>query len=58
MRRGVACVAAVLAAWLGCCGIQPAAAEAERDAAAVAHLLFFSGADIWRNGAFSHGGFL
>ena len=22
------------------------------------YLLFFSGADLWRNGAFSHGGFL
>ena len=28
------------------------------NSAAVAHLLFFSGGDIWHNGAFAHGGFL
>jgi hypothetical protein len=58
MRGVVACVAAVLAAGLGCCGVQPARAEADADTGAAAHLLFFSGADIWRNGAFTHGGFL
>ncbi len=29
-----------------------------RDAETTAHFLLFSGADIWRNGAFAHGGFL
>ena len=36
----------------------PAFAETGDDSEAAAHFLFFSGADIWRNGAFSHGGFL
>src|SRR3954454_4694712 len=36
----------------------PALSETSGDAATVAHLLLFSGADIWRNGAFMHGGFL
>src|SRR5438270_6880670 len=57
MRRVVAWVAAVLAAGLARCSIPPASAETG-DAEAVAHFLFFSGADIWRNGAFAHGGFL
>src|SRR5947208_9600001 len=57
MRRVVAWVAAVFAAGLVCCSIPPASAEIG-DAEAVAHVLFFSGADIWRNGAFTHGGFL
>src|SRR5436305_3213240 len=32
--------------------------ETRSDATALAHLLLFSGADMWRNGAFMHGGFL
>jgi len=36
----------------------PRPGETGSDAAAVAHLLFFSGADVWRNGAFMHGGLL
>ena len=39
-------------------GEGPALPETRSDAAAVAHLLLFSGADVWRNGAFMHGGFL
>ena len=58
MRRVVACGAAALTAALACCDIRTASAETDGDADAVAHVLFFSGADIWRNGAFTHGGFL
>jgi len=36
----------------------PALGETSSDVATAAHFLFFSGADIWRNGAFMHGGFL
>src|SRR5205085_11509625 len=36
----------------------PAPPETRSEAASLAHLLLFSGADMWRNGAFMHGGFL
>ena len=39
-------------------GEGPAVPETRGDAATGAHLLLFSGADVWRNGAFMHGGFL
>src|SRR5256885_12002434 len=39
-------------------GEGPALPETRSDAATLAHLLLFSGADVWRNGAFMHGGFL
>ncbi len=32
--------------------------ESLGDSAGLTHFLFFSGVDIWRNGAFAHGGFL
>lgn len=32
--------------------------ETRSDAATILHLLLFSGADVWRNGAFAHAGFL
>jgi len=57
MRRVGGFVLAALAA-LASCGLRQAIAESGDERAAAAHLLFFSGADIWRNGAFSHGGFL
>lgn len=52
------CVATILAVWLGALiGAAPAVADvAQTDA--VAHFLFFNGSDIWRNGVFSHAGFL
>jgi hypothetical protein len=37
-----------------CCGAEVAFAEGD----AAAHVLFFTGTDIWRNGLFSHAGFL
>src|SRR5437868_10479544 len=58
MRRVVASAAAVLIAGLAWCGIRPAWAATDGPADAVAHVLFFGGADIWRNGGFTHGGFL
>jgi len=58
MRRVVAFVVVAVAAALACCGLRPAVAESSEESHTAAHLLFFSGADIWRNGAFSHGGFL
>ena len=53
------CVLVSLAAALGtvaqvCCGAGAAVAEGE----VAAHVLFFNGTDIWRNGVFSHAGFL
>jgi len=53
------CVLVSLATALGvvaqvCCGVGVAVAEGE----AAAHVLFFNGTDIWRNGLFSHAGFL
>jgi hypothetical protein len=48
-------IAALAAA---CCGAGPSHAEIRTDAETAAHVLFFSGTDIWRNGAFSHAGFL
>src|SRR5947207_12135394 len=58
MRCGVTGVAAFVAAALTCTGLTPAFAEAVVAGETAAHFLFFSGADIWRNGAFSHAGFL
>ena len=36
----------------------PTPSETSNGAATVRHLLLFSGADVWRNGAFMHGGLL
>jgi hypothetical protein len=58
MRRVAVFIAAVIATAFADCGFEPARAEATGDRDAAAHFLFFSGADIWRNGAFSHAGFL
>jgi hypothetical protein len=53
---------AALAAAAVLCGADVALAELDSDPAApeaaATHFLYFSGADIWRNGYFSHGGFL
>ena len=64
MRCVVAFVVATVAA-LAICGPRPAVAESDEaqdsagsETAPASRLLFFSGADLWRNGAFSHGGFL
>lgn len=54
--RSVVCAAAVVAG-LASSDVQRAFAETG-EAPEAAHLLFFSGADLWRNGAFTHGGFL
>ncbi len=56
--RSVVCVAAAFAAGLAYCDVQRAFAETGEQRDAAAHFLFFGGADIWRNGAFTHGGFL
>src|SRR5256885_4978575 len=58
MGRVVVCVVAALTVALACCGVERASAETAGDAETAAHFLFFNGADIWRNGAFTHGGFL
>lgn len=48
---------------LAFCGVAPACAETAdgevlaQQGDAVARMLFFGGADVWRNGYFSHGGF-
>lgn len=55
--RGVVCVAAAVAAGLAYCDVQRAFAETG-EAPEAAHFLFFGGADLWRNGAFTHGGVL
>ncbi len=55
MRRLVAWIAALAAA---CCGAGDALAQTAAAAEPVAHYLFFGGSDVWRNGAFSHGGVL
>lgn len=51
----------VAAAWLavgaGYCE-EPDKGAAVREGAAPATVLYFSGADLWRNGVFAHGGFL
>jgi len=58
-ERVMRCVLGWLATALGavaqvCCGVGAAVAEGE----AAAHVLFFNGTDIWRNGLFSHAGSL
>jgi cellulose biosynthesis protein BcsS len=58
MRGVVVCSVAAFAAALAWGGKAPASDEPESDTEAVAHLLFFSGTDVWRNGGFLHGGFL
>lgn len=59
MRCVVVFVAAAVAAGLSSLfGVEAAFAETGGDRDAAAHFLFFSGADIWRNGGFTHGGFL
>src|SRR5204862_301562 len=58
MRGVVVCWTGAFAAALAWCGIASASDEPESNAEAVAHLLFFSGTDVWRNGGFLHGGFL
>ncbi|TMI98747.1 MAG: cellulose biosynthesis protein BcsS [Alphaproteobacteria bacterium] len=57
MRRVVVCTVAAFTAAMVWCGLARAS-EPERETEAAAHLLFFSGADVWRNGAFMHGGLL
>lgn len=57
MRRIVACVAAVvMAADVPNFGIAQAFAETSQDGEKPKHVMYFSGADVWRNGAFAHGG--
>ena len=56
--RCVGMIAAAFAAGLAFCGVQPAFAESDEPGDTAAHFLFFGGADIWRNGGFTHGGFL
>jgi hypothetical protein len=59
MRCVTACVVAVFAAVVACCGIAAASVEPIEDgSAAPTRMLLFSGIDLWRNGGFSHGGFL
>src|SRR5947209_15343159 len=58
-ERVMRCVLVWLATALGavaqlCCGAEVAFAQGD----AAAHVLFFTGTDIWRNGLFSHAGFL
>jgi len=51
------CVVMVIAALaVVCCGGGASFAEIAADEQTAAHVLFFSGADIWRNGLFSHSG--
>jgi cellulose biosynthesis protein BcsS len=57
MRCVVACVvAAILAADMAACGIEPALAEPSEDGEKPKHFMYFSGADVWRNGTFAHAG--
>jgi hypothetical protein len=56
--RFVTGAAAVFAAALSVLGPGLAFADTVGESEAAAHFLFFSGTDIWRNGAFSHAGFL
>ena len=58
MRRVIAFIVGAFAAALAHCGPATAVAEDSGEREAVAHLLFFNGADLWRNGGFTHGGFL
>lgn len=58
MRCIVAAVAAVAAAALADCRSESALAESGGESEAAARFLVFSGADLWRQGAFTHGGFL
>jgi len=58
MRCGATGLAAFVATGLTCFGLAPAFAEENGDREKATHFLFFSGADIWRNGVFSHAGFL
>ncbi len=56
--RGRVCAAAAAAATLAVwcvCGSSGAARAGDAD---VAHAILFSGTDLWRNGAFAHGGLL
>jgi hypothetical protein len=55
MRCVLVRLAAALLAVAGNCCAEPALAETSDK---VAHALFFSGTDLWRNGLFSHAGFL
>jgi hypothetical protein len=51
------CVAAFAAAIVACSGVDVARADLSAGAERAPQWLFFSGSDIWRNGAFTHGGF-
>ena len=53
MRCVAEYVAAFVAAVVACCVVDDARAGSDR----AAQWLFFSGSDLWRNGAFTHGGF-
>jgi hypothetical protein len=55
--RSVVALLAALAAALGLCGVEPALAD-EAGQEAAARALLFAGTDFWRNGGFTHGGFL
>ena len=58
MSRGgrVSAAMVVVAAFIVCCvGVSSGPARAGDDGA---HLLLFSGADLWRDGQFMHGGLL
>src|SRR5256885_16891168 len=50
----VSLATALLAVARICCGAEVAFADGD----AAAHILFFNGTEIWRNGLFSHAGFL
>jgi cellulose biosynthesis protein BcsS len=57
MRRVVACVAAVvMAAGILACVVAQALAEPSKDGEKPKHVMYFSGTDVWRNGAFAHAG--
>jgi hypothetical protein len=58
VRVVVALLAALVAAGLMLCGIESAGAQTIVNDEGGAHLLMFSGFDLWRGGSFGYGGFL
>jgi hypothetical protein len=56
--RGVSCIAAALFTAALSVSVQPASAGAGQSGAAQPHFMFFTGADLWRNGGFAHAGLL
>jgi hypothetical protein len=56
--RGVSCIAAAIFAAVLSVSVRPAWAESGRSGAAPPHFVFFTGADLWRNGGFAHAGLL